>query len=225
MVHKTAHNSFFMLTYKVVSNNMRQIGLIGGLIIAVIVSALGYMFWMNEKNKAAQRYFGFLVMEYNRGLQDKDVDWQMLLKKFERGYEKHAGSSLMPYYKDYAVNILLKQHKTDEAVALLDSIIADTESSPLLSLYQMEKALILLDMSDAEKQKQAEESLKSLAYDSLNQFHDSALFYLGRYYWAHDNIESARQVWQKLVDEQADEKAAPSAWTQQVKEYLKLIVA
>jgi len=159
-------------------------------------------------------------MEYNQAKQEKDYDWQALLNKFESGYQKHSRSSLLPYYKDYAVNILLQQNKKDEALVLLDTILSDTQASPMLPLYEMERALIVLDMPDADMQKKGEDALIALANDTSNQFHDTAQFYLGRYYWAHDNVAAARQVWQKLVDEQADEKVAPSPWAQQVKGYL-----
>src|SRR5690606_18825445 len=139
--------------------------------------------------------------------------------------QKHSRASVLPYYKSYAVQILLKQGKKDEAIALLDTIISETRTSPMVSLYQMERALITLDMSDSELQKDAENSLLTLANDSTNQFYDSALFYLGRYYWVNDQIALARETWQKLVDEQADEKIAPSPWAQQVREYLTLTIA
>jgi|SRR5579872_695772 len=225
VTQRTASKSFSHKLYNVMNKNARHVAIVVGLIAFFVSAALLYMLWMNEQNKSAQRYFGSLVMEYNQAKQNKDFDWQALLKKFESGYKKHSGSSLLPYYKGYGVQILLQQNKQDDAVALLDTIISDTQASPMLSLYQIERALVALDMENADQQKKAEESLIALANDKSNQFHDTALFYLGRYYWANNNIVAAREVWQKLLAEQADEKVAPSPWAQQVKEYLTVSIA
>src|SRR5579871_4868770 len=153
MTTQKTESMFFMRAYDAVMKNIRQIGLIVGLIVGFIGLAFVYMLWTNEKNKAAQRDLGLLAIEYDQALQDQNADWQKLLEKFELGYAKHAGAPLLPYYKDYAVNILLRQNKTDEALVLLDTIINDTQASPLLSLYKIKKALLLLDMTEAEKQK------------------------------------------------------------------------
>src|SRR5256885_16671277 len=100
---------FFYKLYDAMMDNIRHVALVIGLIIFFISIACGYMLWMNEQNKSAQRYFGLLIMEYNQAKQDKNFDWQTLLTKFENGYQKHSYSALLPYYKDYAVNILLQQ--------------------------------------------------------------------------------------------------------------------
>ena len=63
-----------------------------------------------------------------------------------------------------------------------------------------------------------------LAQNKDNMFRDSAQYYLGRYYWAHNQIDDARAVWQQLVDEQRDEKMAPSPWVNQVQEQLELMI-
>jgi len=224
MVTQRINKGFFDKLYIAMMKNARHVLLIIGLILFFISVACGYMLWMNEQNKAAQRYFGLLIMEYNQVKQEQDFDWQNLLTKFEKGFDKHSRSSLLPYYKDYAVNILLKQNKKNEALALLDSIILDTQASPLSSLYKMERAIMALDMPEADMKQLAEDSLMALADDQSNQFRDSALFYLGRYYWEKNNIPLARKTWQKLVDEQKDEKVAPSPWADQVKDYLSLII-
>lgn len=224
IMQRTYGKGFSHRLYDALLNNTRQVILVVGLILFFIGLAFGYMLWKDEQNKSAQRYFGLLVMEYNQAKQDKSADLSSLLKKFEAGYEKHSGSSLTPYYKDYAVDILLQQNKHNEAVELLDTIISDTQASAQLPLYQLERALVLLDTAEGEQLKKTEDDLRALAYDESNQFHDAALFYLGQYYWSHDNIGAAREVWQKLVDEQANEKIAPSPWAQQVKGYLALVI-
>lgn len=224
VTQKAAGKNFFMRLYDAIEKNMRHLSLIVGLIIFFISAACVYMLWMHEQNKSAQKYFGLLIMEYHQAKQEKEFDWQTLLNKFTQGFEKHSSASLLPYYKDYAANILLIQNKKEEALALLDTIVSETQASPLSQLYTMERALVALDMNDEAIQKQGESALQALAKDNTNQFSDTALFYLGRYYWTHDNVVEARRVWQTLVDAQKDEKVAPSPWAQQVKEYLSLVI-
>lgn len=96
--------------------------------------------------------------------------------------------------------------------------------SPVISLYKIEQALIQMDSADQTIQTIGLNALTELAEDTNNIYRDSAQFYLGRYYWAMDNITAARKVWQQLVDEQRDEKLAPSPWVSFVQDKLNTII-
>ena len=164
------------------------------------------------------------MTEYEIMSQDKNPEWDALLQKFEKNYEKHSNSSLLPYYLGYKVRILLHQNKKDEALATLDTVIADISGSPILPLYQMEQALMQLDSADEALKTTGLDALKKLAQDTSNAYRDSAQFYLGRYYWATNDIDAARAIWQQLVDEQHDEKLAPSPWVQYVQDKLNTTI-
>lgn len=198
------------------------------MIISVLVVGTAlfftYKLWVTKREQSAQYAFSALINEYELMSREKDPQWAPLLDKFEKNYAKHSSSSLLPYYQGYKVNILLKQGDKDAALATLDSMIGDMQSSPILGLYEMERALIRLDSADSAMNVAGLESLKKLADDANNMFRDSAQFYLGRYYWATNEIASARIVWQQLVDEQRDEKIAASPWAGQVQELLKLTI-
>jgi hypothetical protein len=219
---KIVKKSLFDSVADLVIKNNQKITVLLGVALVCAVLFMGNNLWVAQKNKSAQGYFGILVMEYNQALNDKNADWDALRAKFEKGFVDHSGSSLVPYYKSYVVNILLQQNKADEAAALLDVIESDAQSSSMTLLYAIERALIDLDSGDIERQKKGEQALRVLADNTMNQFADMAQFYLGRYYWANDQIVQAREVWEKLVDEQAHEKIAPSPWAQQVKEYVSI---
>ena len=88
----------------------------------------------------------------------------------------------------------------------------------------MEKALIQLDSADESLKSSGLDTLKNLASDQHNTYRDSAQFYLGRYYWAMDEVDAARTVWQQLVDEQHDEKLAPSPWVHYVQDKLNITI-
>jgi len=213
---------FDKIMYRV-HRNSRAIGYATFLFFIGLFIALAFMMWKKECNKSAQNYFGMLALEYDQIRYKQDADFSTLLAKFETGFKQHARASITPFYKNYAVKILLEQNNYEQALALLDTIVADAPSQ-LMPMYEMERALIELDTHKGEDQENAVKALRALAYDATNQFKDEALFYLGRYYWAHDQIDQAREVWRTLVDEQIAEKAAPSPWAQQVKEYLSLTI-
>src|SRR4030095_3020635 len=193
-------------------------------LVVLIVLFFSYTLCVANREQSAQYDFSTLVAEYDVMVREKDPQWALLLDKFEKNYEKHSRSSLLPYYQEYKVNILLKNGDKDAALVTLDSMINDMQSSPILALYEMQRALIKLDSADVAVISAGLTSLKNLADDTNNIYRDSAQFYLGRYYWATDRIDLARNVWQHLVDEQQDEKIAASPWVSQVQELLKLTI-
>lgn len=193
-------------------------------VILLLLMFFSYKLWITKKEQSAQYDFSSLITEYDSMLGEKNPQWSSLLDKFKTNYEKHARSSLLPYYQGYAVNILLKSGDRDAALTLLDDMIRDMKRSPVVALYEMKKALIQLDSADIGLQNTGLESLKNLATDMSNIFRDSAQFYLGRYYWATNQIELARSIWQQLIDEQRDEKIAGSPWVNHVQELLKLTI-
>jgi predicted negative regulator of RcsB-dependent stress response len=193
-------------------------------VAAMVLLFFAHKLWVTKRERAAQYDFSALMTEYDGMSHEKDPQWSSLLEKFEQNYEKHSSSSLLPYYLGYKVQILLAQDKKEEALATLDTMISDMPGSPMLALYEMERALIQLDTTNSELNNVGLEALKVLANNNDNMFRDSAQYYLGRYYWAQNNTDAAREVWQQLVDEQRDEKIASSPWVQQVQEQLALTI-
>jgi len=192
--------------------------------LAIVGLFFAHKLWVGYRERAAQYDFSVLMTEYETMLREKDAQWSELLEKFEKNYTKHSSSSLLPYYLGYKVQILLHQDKRDEALTTLDAMIRDMAGSPLIALYEMERALIQLDSVDDKLQHAGLQTLQTLADDKNNTHRDSAQYYLGNYYWAHNEVDKAHDIWQKLVDEQRDEKLAPSPWVKQVQQQLSLTV-
>lgn len=192
--------------------------------VGLLVLFYAHKLWVVKRERAAQYDFSSLMTEYETLSREKNPEWDGLLDKFEKNYEKHASSSLLPYYLGYKVRILLHQGKKEDAIQSLDTIIAAMPGSSVLAVYEMERALVQLDSADKSTQSVGLEALKKLAHDTSNQFRDGAQYYLGSYYWAHNEIDAARQVWQQLVDEQHDEKMAPSPWAGLVRDKLALTI-
>ena len=222
---RTTKTTVFDTISKVIFTYSKQIFL-GILFVAVLVIIFfAHKLWVAKREQAAQYDFSALISEYDLMMREKNPQWLELLNKFEDNYKKHAYSSLLPYYQSYKVHILLRQGERDAALATLDEMITTMKASPIIGLYEMERALVKLDSNDIAVNNAGLDELKKLAYDSKNIYNDSAMFYLGRYYWATDQIDDARLVWQKLVDDQRDEKIAPSPWVSQVQEFLQLTIA
>lgn len=207
-----------------VNENSKPLMGVAAFFVGLLVLFYVHKLWVVKRERAAQYDFSSLMTEYETISRDKNPEWNALLEKFEKNYEKHASSSLLPYYLGYKVRILLHQGKKEDALATLDSMIAGMSGSPVLAVYEMERALVQLDSADDAIQSVGLETLKKLAYDATNQFRDGAQYYLGSYYWSKDDISSAQQVWQQLVDEQHDEKMAPSPWASLVRDKLALTI-
>jgi hypothetical protein len=207
-----------------IDSNNKNIMRVAALVALLVILFFARKLWIINKEQSAQYDFSVLMTEFETVSREKDPQWSPLLEKFETQYKKHAGSSLLPYYVGYKVQILLAQDKKDEALVTLDNMIAELSGSPLIAMYEMERALIQLDVDDAKLNEVGESTLKALAQDQSNIYRDSAQYYLGRYYWANNQLVEARAIWQQLVDEQRDEKMAPSPWVDQVQQQLSLTI-
>lgn len=220
MAIQNTTNSLLRSISHFINVNTKPIFMALSFLVLLIGLFFAHKLWMINTERSAQYDFSALITEYETMSREKDVDWSALLEKFESNYAKHSGSLLLPYYLGYKAQILLAQDKKEEAIATLDKIIADIPASSLLAMYQMERALIQLDIED----NVGLQALQTLAQDTNNIFRDSAQYYLGSYYWANNQIEDARAIWQQLVDEQRDEKMAPSPWVAHVQEKLALTI-
>lgn len=216
--------SVFATILRTIEAQRKPLLLVGCFFVGFLGLAGVYKLWSAKKEREAQYDFSSLMTEYETISQDKNPDWEALLKKFEKNYEKHSGSPLLPYYLNYKVRILLHQDKREEALSLLNRVVTDIPGSPILSVYKMEQALIQMDSADDAIKNIGLKTLIHLAQDMNNEYRDSAQYYLGRYYWAMNDIDAARKVWQELVDQQHDEKLAPSPWIGYVQDKLNIII-
>jgi|SRR5438477_6700176 len=217
-------NSVFGTISRTIQAQSKPLSIVFFCALALVASSFAYKLWSAKRERAAQYDFSALMTEYETMSQDKNPEWDVLLQKFEKNYEKHSSSSLLPNYLSYKVRILLNQGKREQALATLDTIIAAVPGSVMLSLYEMERALIQLDSADESVKAIGLNALINLAHDENNKNRDSAQFYLGRYYWAKNDTDAARTIWQQLVDEQHDEKLAPSPWLHYVQDKLNITV-
>ena len=172
----------------------------------------GYTSYRSYRNKEAQKILSVCLEEYSRAINGATELWPTVEMNCQLGYEQNSSSDLAPYFLAIKVEALVHQGKKEAVQPLLDTMMNGLSvSSPLYHLYQTQKALIELDSDDANNAKKGLETIKSLAENKQNNSRDIALYYLGLYYWTHDQIADAREPWQELV-----QQFPMSPWTKPV---------
>ena len=134
-------------------------------------------------------------------------------------YGRHKSSVTSQLFLLVQADVQIKQGKHAEAVGTLQQAInALSSDSPLLNLIKTNRALLQLDSADDATQQAGLQELIALARDKDNTQSDFALFYLGRYYWAHDKLEDAKLAWQELLDTPVYTQSFPSPWVYEAQE-------
>jgi len=160
----------------------------------------GYSAYRSYRNKKAQTILSACLEDYLHAVSGATELWSTVEMNCQLGYEQNKSSDLAPYFLAVKIEALLHQGKKTQVQSLLDTMINGfSASSPLYYLYQTQKALIELDLDDVDIAQKGLESLKSLAVNTQNKNRDVALYYLGLYYWSHDQIPQAQELWQELV--------------------------
>lgn len=195
-----------------------------GIVLVSGILFFMYRWYVSYRERAAQRVFAQYVTEYRRAYQ-QGTGWGAVQDLFQLGADQQSGSYLHPYFLAFQADALLKEGKKDEALAVLDKVVASLRSNdPVAPLFKMKHALLQIDMPDAAVQQVGLQSLINLAHDETNKFRDAAQFFLGDYYWAQDNMSEAQNVWSALVQSQHDiDMVAVSPWARQAQQKLAQI--
>lgn len=195
------------------------IGTCGALI--VVGGVWGYRYYTNKREAGAQIAFAENIQIYHEALQGRADVWPHVEMKCATDYEHFKNSSLAPYFLVLKADALVHQGKIVDACGILDTVIASLpKGSPVLSLYQTKRALVKIDMPEAAKQNEGLDELRQLGADKTNTNNDVAQYYLGLYYWSHDDLTKALDIWKELVASQAAEKLAASPWATLAQEKL-----
>ena len=200
--------------------------IVGLTVSAVIVIGIGgYTFYKKQKESAAYSTFYDCMQEYQLAIKNSSL-WTQVEMQCSLGYEQHSNTNVAPYFLVMKSDALLRQEKREEALTVLDNALQLLpEMSPLLMLYQTKRGLLALDMNDPTLQKKALVELDQFAHDAKNSNRDLALYYVGLYYWSHDNLDDARRIWQELITQFPEETGlAVSPWAQAAKEKLSQII-
>jgi len=187
--------------------------------IAVVAAAtvgIGVYLYYSQINyeQAAQQALSEVMAEYSRAYEAPDL-WQDVEIGAKTGYRQYTKSSLAPFFLNLQADALLQQDKADEALALMNDMVAKlSKSSPLYYVYSIKRARMNLNSEQEAAQKDGLEQLKALAENESNPQQDEALYYLGMHYQENNQQDQAQAVWQQLkqIQQSYKEKDVVSPW-------------
>ena len=152
-----------------------------------------------------------------------EAKWQAVADAFGKVYADYNNVGIGVMAGAAQVQALIRLGKTSQARTLLADVLARITSPELRSLYSLTYARLLID-SDVEAEQQKGVSLLSqLASTKDCGAHDSALYYLGLYYWLSHDTVSATNYWKQLVMQYEGFDKKNSPWVSRVKEKLALV--
>jgi cytochrome c-type biogenesis protein CcmH/NrfG len=217
---------FFDSQGSYVKRYIRIIGITIGAFLALTAGYFVYRWYVVSREQNAHAAIANYMHDFQLAMKaDTPAEWQRIDGLLALGYKQYKDSNLAPFFLLLRADALVRQDNAVEAVNVLQNAIHELSArSPIMPLFKTKKALILVDSKDEIMQKEGVQDLIQLARDKNNQCNDVALFYLGRYYWTHDNVQDAKKAWQELVDSNAMEKAYPSPWAAEAKKALKQII-
>ncbi len=206
---------------------IKEIGIALTIVLLAAGGYFGYRSYIVSREQKAHQTFADYMQDFQLASKaDSKEEWERMVRLSGHGYTQHKGSNLAPLFLSLKADAHIKLGEMVEGInSLQQAIDALPAGSPLLPLLQVKQSLMQLDADDDALSKVGLQQLISIARDKENSLKDMALFYLGRYYWAHDQIEDAKKTWQELEDSSWEDKAYPSPWMQEVKQKLKELAA
>lgn len=201
---------------------------LSGLVLFSVLGSLAYLghyFVSVSREKRAYKAFAESHDFFEQALANSDANknsemWHDVELAFQNGYEKNKGSRLAPYFLAFKAEALLHQGNLDAALGTMDQMLGSlTQDAPLFGLYAIKRSLMRLDSAhDAVRDAGLNELMKLASEQVANPHRDMALYYLGEYYWVHDDQNKARIAW-KYLKEMADvgKSPTPSPWFDLVK--------
>jgi len=193
------------------------------LLLVIAGAYFGYRWHTNNKNQAAHMLFAQNLEELERISQEGNKeDWESVETLFKLGYDQYPKSSLAPYFLIYQGQALLKQGKLDEARDIINLAVEKLPSDcPVLGLYKVKVALMGLDSKAQSTVDASLEQLQALAKNTELHVQDVAGYHLGLYYWVHNQMAKAQEVWLAMIEAvKTTEKTGQSPWAAKAQEML-----
>ena len=165
--------------------------------------------------QAAQVALSESLLEY-RAMKNgqKEANWPQVIEKATQKYAAYKNSSIAPYFLLLKTDAYLELGEYDQALQSMKLVVDATRSNALSSAHQLKYGLMQLDSSDETVAQAGKDLLLKLTADIKNPFRETALYYVGRYFFLHDDFAQAKKMWQELVDTQRMEQTAVTAWVQ-----------
>ena len=195
------------------------------LVLASVGGYFGYRWYAVSREQNSQLALAAHVEELQKvvvGSKDlMPAQLAQLESALSFDYRRHKSSTLAPMFLLLQADVQIKQDRHVEATGTLEQVLnALPQNSSLVSIVKTKRALLQLDSKDDATQQAGLQELIQLARDKENKQSDFALFYLGRYYWAHDKLDDAKTAWQELLNTPAYTQSFPSPWAHEAQEAL-----
>lgn len=210
-------DSFFYsknATKKVIFYYLKWVSYFLLIILVALFLYFGQQQLISLRETAAQKSLAQIITRF-REYQDGTLDEATLgefHKTIEIEQEQYQNSFIAPYFANIQAEVFIKEGKLSEAVQVLDAALLLSNDPITQSILATKRALILLDFNPDIGIKQ----LKELITNEDNVISDIAQFYLGRYYWVHNDIDSAKEIWNNFVANQSQYRISQSPYANEV---------
>ena len=173
--------------------------LVLGLAVVGRGSLWGYQWYVSNREATAQKAFAEAMQLYDNAWNNPNA-WSDVVGALDMGHKQNSRSYLAPFFQFFQAQALVQQGKQSEGIALMDTTIKGfAADSFFIPLYKTKLALMKLDMDDQAVRAEGLKLLEQQANSGDSGARTMALFHLGYYYWNENNVEKAREIWQKLI--------------------------
>ncbi|RTL06628.1 hypothetical protein EKK58_04840 [Candidatus Dependentiae bacterium] len=172
----------------------------------------GYTLFKKRKLELASASLMECIITFNQKAEETAPNWDELIAKCKELKNDHHASDLAPYFDLLCSNALLKKGLPDEALTAMEQAANNAPYNDLGILVKTKYALMLLESNDQSISAKGLEKLTALSADTKNKMRDLALYQLGRYFFAVDDFQKAKDTWSQLVSMNTIVNGAPSPW-------------
>lgn len=149
--------------------------------------------------------------------------WTKVEEVFRTAYENYKNAGLASTFLVYQSEALMNLGKHDEAIAALQKSITLMDNASVADFFSVKLALMQLDNKLAATKEHGFALLKKIAESQQSIAQESALYYLGGYFWSQKKYPEAQNYWKQLLLKFDNNPKVPSIYAEQVKNKLSLI--
>jgi|SaaInlLV_10m_DNA_2_1039722.scaffolds.fasta_scaffold07456_4 tetratricopeptide (TPR) repeat protein len=230
----------FYMVLKKVKKHQKYILIGTTSVFAIIIFSVAHSFYVKSREENAHKALVDSLAYFNAPIgQEEEQDaldftdkktfsthqekWEKVTEVFNKAYKQNKNSGIAAMFLVFQSEGLLKQGKILEAIGVLKDAIKKINNDELEEFYKIKLSLLKIDSKDNYLEKEGLKELTEMAADESSVAHDSALYYLGDYYWAQKNFIESKNYWNQLLIKYGEDSDVPSPWAAQAKEKLRLI--
>lgn len=213
-IFKKEFFNYLQELYAVYANNkyVKHVSLIVSLLTFSALLFLGYTLFKKRKLELASASLMECIIKFNQTVDETSPNWDEVIAKCKQQKNTHSSSHLAPYFDLLCSDALLKKGLQEEALLVMEQAANSTPYTDLGALVKTKYALMLLESNDQSVRSKGLEKLIALSEDTKNKTRDFALYQLGRYFFADNDFQKAKDSWSKLVSINTIVNGSPSPW-------------